>query len=99
MGKHPFDAAHDRAGLHRLPADIQLQVIGIDHALDETQIVRQQIFVVILDADLVRIEPQPEILAQPQHAPLQRGRDEEQARICTGTSVFTCTRSSGSAVS
>ena len=72
--QRPLDAPRRRVALHRLAGDVQRQVLRLDHALDEAQIVGQQVLVVLLDQHVVDVELEAVVGARAERAPLAAGR-------------------------
>ncbi len=69
---------HQSHGLHGLTRDIERQVLRVDHALHEAQIVGQQVLVVLVDQDVARIQFQAILFAQGEDAALALAWDEQQ---------------------
>ncbi len=77
-GQRFVDPADAGVVLDGLPGYIQGQVFGVHHPFHKTQVVRQQVFVVFLDEDILGVKLQTVIVAQPQGPGLAAAGHEQQ---------------------
>jgi hypothetical protein len=58
LGQRGLHRIDDRAGLQDLARDVERQVVGIDHALDEAQVQRQELLGLVHDEDALHVQLQ-----------------------------------------
>ena len=81
LGAAVADRLHVAAFLQQLAADVERQIIGVDHALDEAQVGGQQCLGVVHDEDALDVELDAGLLVAIPQVHRRLGRDVEQLGV------------------